>query len=157
MVYNTSGAHLFFHELLKNVKVKHPSLYNKFLSGDFVVKTCTGVFNAVSADMKLEQTIQRSSKSCHGIIGDQRSLEYVTQWQLLYHDVLEISNSLRMKLNIGSCNSETSIHHDLRRNKIYEINDGCDRIKNFISERENLFLLSNLGKATQSKCSNCYP
>ena len=136
----------FYHELLKNVKNKLPSLYNTFLVGHFVIKTAAGVFNAVSGDMKLEQTIQRSSKSCHGIIGDQRSLEFVTQWQLLYHEVLEISNSFRLRLDIGNCNGETSIHHDLRRNKIYEINDGCDKIKNFISERENPFLLKNLGK-----------
>ena len=63
----------FYHELLKDLKTKHPPLYQKFMNGGFVVKTSPGVFNAVSPDMKLEQTIQRYSKSRGCIIGEQRS------------------------------------------------------------------------------------
>ena len=65
------------------------------MQGDFVVKTTAGSFNAVSGDMKLEQTIQRSSKSSHGIIGRTRNLSYVTEWQMIYHEVLAIKNALQ--------------------------------------------------------------
>ena len=62
----------FYHELLKNVKADHPELYDDFMKGGFVVKTSPGAFNSVAADMKLEQSIQRSSKSSSGIIGETR-------------------------------------------------------------------------------------
>ena len=62
------------------------------MMGDFVVKTTQGKFNAVAPDMKLEQTINRSSKSSRGIIGNTKALDYVTEWQLIYHEILDISN-----------------------------------------------------------------
>ena len=131
----------FYHELLKDLKTKHPSLYQRFMKGGFVVKTSAGVFNAVSPDMKLEQTIQRSSKSRGGIIGEQRSLEFVTQWQLLYHEVLEISNNLRDRSNTGQI-SETSVHHNLSKKKILHINENIGKIQDFLNERGNPYLLS---------------
>ena len=36
-------------------------------------------FNAVSTDMKMEQSIQKSQNSVHGIIGQTRKLKYVTE------------------------------------------------------------------------------
>ena len=59
------------------------------------VKTSKGRYNAVAADMKLEQSINRSAKSTPGIIGQTRSLQYVTEWQLIYHEGLDISNAFR--------------------------------------------------------------
>ena len=97
----------FYHELLKGLKEKHPQLYGRFLQGDIVIKTKEGAFNAVLADMKLKQTIQRSSKSSHRIIGQTRALNYVTQWQLLYHETLGISNALQEITNPYSGDSET--------------------------------------------------
>ena len=111
------------------------------MKGDFVVKTSAGVFNAVSPDMKLEQTIQRSSKSRGGIIGEQRSLEFVTQWQLLYHEVLEISNNLRQRTNTGQ-RSETSVNHNLSKQKIHRINENIGKIQHFLEERVNPYLLN---------------
>ncbi|KAG1673999.1 Proton-coupled amino acid transporter 1 [Nymphon striatum] len=53
---------------------KHPDpeIYNEFMKGNFVIKTKPGSFNAVSPDMKLEQTSQS------GIIGQTRKASYVT-------------------------------------------------------------------------------
>ena len=85
----------FYHELIKNVKNSHPDLYTHFMQGDFIVQTTAGSLNAVSGDMKLEQTIQRSSKTSHGIIGRTRNLSYVTEWQMIYHEVLAIKYALQ--------------------------------------------------------------
>lgn len=37
--------------------------------------------------MKLEKTIQRSKQSSPGIIGQTRKNDFVTKWELVYHDV----------------------------------------------------------------------
>ena len=101
----------FYHELIKNVKNSHPDIYTHFMQGDFVVKATAGTFNAVSGDMKLEQTIQRSSKSSHGIIGRTRNLSYVTEWQMIYHEVWAIKNALQELIKPQRGISETKIHH----------------------------------------------
>ena len=85
----------FYHEVIKNLKNNHPSVYLEFMQGNFVVKTCDGEFNSVAADMKLEQTIQRSSKSSHGIIGNTRSYDYTTEWCLIYHEIIGIRNAFK--------------------------------------------------------------
>ena len=62
------------------------------MEGKFVVKTKCGSFKAVSPDMKLEQTIQRYKKSTGGIIGQTRQDSYISEWELVYHEVLPVSN-----------------------------------------------------------------
>ena len=44
-----------------------------FMLGQFVVKQIDGSFNAVSPDMKLGQSIQRSQKRVHGSIDQTRN------------------------------------------------------------------------------------
>ena len=65
------------------------------LSGDFVVKRKNSRFNAVGADMALEQTTQSSTKSTRGIIGKTKSQEYVSEWALVGHETLSIANTFR--------------------------------------------------------------
>ena len=82
----------FYLETLKSLKYDHPKFYAAFMKGDFVIKTSKGPSNAVAVDMKLEQTIQRSAKSVGGIIGRSKAVDYVTEWSIIYHDVLGITN-----------------------------------------------------------------
>ena len=57
------------HELIKDLPLQSAFLYQQFTNGSFVAKTKNRKFNYVAVDMKLEQTIQRVSKSTKGIIG----------------------------------------------------------------------------------------
>ena len=59
-------------EKMRLLPVEHPEIYEKFQQGLFVVRQKPGSFNAVSPDMKLEQTIQRSQKCASRIIGQKR-------------------------------------------------------------------------------------
>ena len=54
---------------LKRAKITHPELYDALVKRNFVVKRKPGPFNAVSPDLALEQTIQRSAKMSYGLIG----------------------------------------------------------------------------------------
>ena len=53
------------------------------MQGHFVGKE---IFNSVSPDMKLQQTIQRTSKDPVGIIGEQQKEAYVAEWNLVFHE-----------------------------------------------------------------------
>ena len=52
----------FYLETMRKLPQDNPEIYKEFIKGKFAVKTEKGSFNAVSPDMKLEQTIQRSKK-----------------------------------------------------------------------------------------------
>ena len=58
-----------------------------------MMRTSAGFFNAVAPNMKLEQSIQRSKKDSGGIIGQTKQNAFVTEWELAYHEVLDISKS----------------------------------------------------------------
>ena len=49
-------------ELMTRVPIEHTNIYEEFTWRHFVVKTSSGNSNAVTTDMSLEQTIQRSQK-----------------------------------------------------------------------------------------------
>ena len=64
---------------MRKLPHEHPEVYKHFQEGKFVVKTNAGYFKAVAADMKLEQSIQRSKKGPGGIIGQTKHQTYVTE------------------------------------------------------------------------------
>ena len=59
----------FYLDKMRQLPDEFPEIYGHFKNGEFAVKGKPGTFNAVSLDMKLEQTIQRSRKSQSDIIG----------------------------------------------------------------------------------------
>jgi len=130
----------FYYETLKALPVTHPYLYDQFCQGNFVVKSHYGAFNAVAGDMKLEQTINRSSKSVGGVIGQQKSLQYVTEWQLIYHETLGIANAFREITRSDTAKDETYLQKDLRPYKINESNRCVLGLVKFFEDRnENPF------------------
>lgn len=134
-------------EKVKVLEWEHPELYSKFMGKHFVVKDKPGSFNAVSADMKLEQTIQRSQKSSKGIIGQTRKCHYVAQWQLVYHEVLAICNVFRQLTNCKLMDHhETVVHHELGGRKADIFNDNVTRLLAFVQQRSNPYTLTPLLK-----------
>ena len=73
-------------EKMRKLSHEHPEVYKHFQEGKFVVKTNAGYFKAVAADMKLEQSIQRSTKGPGGIIRQTKHQMYFTEWELAYHE-----------------------------------------------------------------------
>ena len=75
----------FYLVKMRQLPDEFPEIYDHFKNGEFVVKEKPGTFNAVSLDMKLEQTIQRLKKIQSGVIRQTRQNNYVTEWELVYH------------------------------------------------------------------------
>ena len=79
-------------EKMRRLDQEHSNIYTEFVAGTCVVQTSVGTFKSVPPEMKLEQTINRSQKSSGGIL-DQRKIEpYFSEWELVYHEILAISN-----------------------------------------------------------------
>ena len=106
------------------------------MAGKFVVQTSPGRFCGVALDMKLEQTIQRSKKSHNSIIGQTSNKAYILEWELLYHEVLEICNvcSELIELKCSHSEVELPLHHELHGtiNNI-QINDAVAKVVWFIT------------------------
>ena len=83
-----------------------PEVHSEFMEGRFAVKRTMGRFKAVGADLVLEQTINRAQKSASGIIGSSRKKKFVAKWELIYHEMLAITNLHRELAGIGSSSYE---------------------------------------------------
>ena len=62
---------------MRRLDQEHPDIHTEFLAGKFVVQTSVGTFKAVSPDMKLEHSINRSQKRSGGIVDQTKSESYV--------------------------------------------------------------------------------
>ena len=60
--------------------------------------------------MKLEQRIQRSQKSVGGIIGQ---VSTISEWEIVYREILAISNAFRDFTNSNLGSRECEFHHEL--------------------------------------------
>ena len=102
-------------------------------------KICSPYFERVTviAISGMPQSIQKSSKSVHGIIGHTRKSKYVTEWEVAYHEILSITNVFRTLTcsNLESC--ESYLHHELVGNysKIY--NSHLHQVHEFLESRGN--------------------
>ena len=122
--------------------------------GKFVVKTQIGNFNGVSPNFKLEQTVQRSKKSAAGIIGHTRQLSYVTEWELIYYEVLAISVYQNIT-SAGLSFRETNLHHELGGSLYKLMNESVNKTYRFITERGNPFLTSQYVKLHHLATGQC--
>ena len=67
--------------------------------------------------MKLEQAVQRSKKSHNRIIGQTSNEAYILEWELVYHEVLEICNVSELtEVKCSYSNVELPLHYELHGN-----------------------------------------
>ena len=105
--------------------------------------------------MKLEQAIQRSQKSSKEIIGQNRKSDYVTEWQLIYHEVLDISNTFREITNAKVIEHMETCHYELARRKSELFDQIVNDSPQFLEKNDNHFnLTQNLGLHNLVSMSN---
>ena len=103
----------FYLESMRRLPTDHPAIYEMFMKGYFVINESHRKFSGVSPDMKLEQTIQRAQKSSNGIICQTRWISYVSEWEVVYHEILAISNTFRRPTNFYLGASESELYREL--------------------------------------------
>ena len=93
--------------------------------------------------MKLEQSIPRASKSKGGIVGNTRNTTVVIEWQLIFHEILLISNNFgEMTKDKSMDHSEfAQVHHDLTGRKAEQLNKNVAQLLDFVCSRGNPFII----------------
>jgi len=131
-------------ERARKLEATAPEVFEKFMEGGFVVQRSKIPFTAVAADMCLEQTINKSKKSASGVIGITRQKTTVTEWEIIYHEILAISNMYRHLTNSTySENYDLKVHHDSSENTSNEMEFKIKKVMAYISEHENPFSPEN--------------
>ena len=108
----------------------------EFLAGKFVVQTSVCTFKAVSPDMKLEQTMNRSQKRSGGIVGQTKTESYVSDWKLAYNEILAISNCYS-DLAKSKTPTGPTLHHELTGRISKQLSEETNKVREFITERGN--------------------
>lgn len=120
-----------------------PDIYEKFLKGGFVIKRSQRCFSAVGVDMALEQTINRSKKSSSGIIGNTKKKMFAAQWDILYHELLAISNVYRDISGVNTSNSELSLHHEFNNSETQKNEDSVRAMVAYVASYANPFMMQD--------------
>ena len=124
---------------MRRLPTDHPAIYEMFMKGYFVINESHRKFSGVSPDMKLEQTIQRAQKSSNGIICQTRWISYVSEWEVVYHEILAISNTFRRPTNFYLGASESELYRELDGDNAKVFNAQVTK-SNFLIARGNPYL-----------------
>ena len=136
-------ASLYLEDMML-IETAAPDVHQKFMQGEFVVKRTPGLFKAIGPDLCLEQTINRSQKSSGGIIGRSKQKEYVTQWELIYHEMLAVSNMYRELSGVQLCHSELALSHEFTISEITNTELHIGDMITYILKHENPAVVSSL-------------
>ena len=130
----------FYLESIRNLPRDHPAIYEMLIKGYFVINESHRKFSGVSPDKKLEQTIQRAQESSSGNIGQTRWISYVSEREVVYHEILAISNTFRRPTNSTLGGSESELQHVLDSNYTKVFNAQVANITNFLIACGNPYL-----------------
>ena len=87
------------------------SVKEYFAKENLSIKEKSGQFTAVRGDQKFEQSINLSSKCSDGVIGHAKYKQYVTQWDLIYQEILGVNRLHGQYANVIRGTHENYTHH----------------------------------------------
>ena len=103
-------------------------------------------FNYVKLDIRLEQSIQRASKSQEGIVGQTRMFAVVVEFELLSHEILLIQNNCRKLTNERMMEHyKTIVYQKLRSIKAVILYVNVSRLLDCVRAVANPFIIKASG------------
>ena len=138
-------------EDMKKLPGNAPVVHDNFMAGRFVVKRSSIPFSAVAADMCLEQTINRSSKTSGGIIGNTKRKEFVTRWNIIHHELMAVNQTFREVTGVQLNNTELTVNHSFSHWQTQENECKVDKMIAYILNYQNPF---EVKQATELKLHN---
>lgn len=118
-----------------------PSVHQQFMLGNFPVKGSSGRFNQVWTDLKLEQSINRHSKTAGGLVGISRNQNAVDRWHITLSDRIKMTESTRQMC--GSTHSGPYVHKEAGRARVSRDENDIQKLINFILSFGNPFQQQN--------------
>ena len=117
-----------------------PSVSRNFSEGkSFSIKDKPGRFSAVGGDPKLEQTINLSSICSDRVIGHTKQKQYIAQWELIYHEMMAVTNLHREYTGVSESTSEAWHHHESSQSTTIRKEGHIQAMMKFIEERGSPF------------------
>lgn len=138
-------------EDMKKLSETAPDVKEQFEAGRFVVKRSLIPFSAVAADLCLEQTINRSAKSSGGIIGSTKKKEFVTRWNIIYHELLAVDQLFREICGVQLNNTELNVNHSFSHRQTQSGDLNVGKMISYILKHENPFVI---GDASELRLHN---
>lgn len=126
-------------EDMRKLPENYPQVHQAFKDGEFAMKRSVGNFKAVGADMALEQTINRSKKSSSGIIGSTQKKQYVAMWDIIYHEMLGVSNLHRDLSGVRSGYYQQDVNSSFSKSETEFGEKNIQAILTVIENKENPF------------------
>ena len=75
-----------------------------------------------------------------GIIGQARQGGFASEWELVYHEILDIRSSFSEITKLGKVSdSDLKLHHDFSGGYIKLFSESAQRVVTFINEKGNPF------------------
>ena len=145
----------FYLEKIQVLQITHPSLYEKFKLGYFVVRDRQqSYFSSVAGDLKLEQSINRFSKGMGGYVcvGSAGNVSAVAEFELLFHEILQIINFVDELMGSKLKHLDTNIQHSLHGSKGLKFHNNILRVLDIVNGKGNPY--ENVGLAVQPPLHN---
>ena len=117
----------FYLEKMGTLPDEFPESYNHFKNGEFVV--CCFPQHEIGAD----NTKVKEEPVWYNLATQQNN--YVTEWELVYYKILNISNLFHGITSSRLSFRETDLHHELGRSISFLLNESTRKITTFLAER----------------------
>ena len=101
---------------MKQLPTTAPAVYDSFLNGNFVARRTSGIHNAVSPDMLLEQTYNADAKEVSGLDAITTNESARTKW--VYTKPLTAAASFQLKCMLDLDNETMNLHHEAGKAKV---------------------------------------
>lgn len=123
-----------------NLKNTNPQIYKAFTEAYFTVKKSMTRFTSIAVNQGLECSINHSSKDSGGVIVSTAQKGYVTTWNLVYHEELDVKNLFRKLTFVNEDNIE-KYYHIFSHACTLQSEVLVSNIVNYIEKFTNPFLL----------------
>ena len=125
-----------------SLKDVHPSTYESFQAGDFVVQRSGNAFSQVAVDQTIEQTINRDTKSKGGIVGFSLNKGAVQRWLITSHERAAITQACRQMAGLSATNEESVIKEKGKTRMSVDEND-VKKVQSTLNNWVNPFVPSD--------------
>lgn len=128
---------------MTNLSNTHPEADHFLKSGGFSVQWSTCPFARVAADMAIEQSINRATKTQGGIIGFSRDPAAVQRWVLTAHERAEVTDVCLQQCGLDTDATEAAnVHKECQTTRIVHDERDVVRVMSTVATFVNPFVTS---------------
>lgn len=98
---------------MRSLPQQHSELYDKIMTDRFIVRQGQGVFNAGIPWNEAAANHPLVTDKCWDITSRTWQVSQESKWQMVYHEIITLSNWLREFTSLNLSNRESNLRHQL--------------------------------------------